>query len=142
MSPDTKESAVKKILFIAIIVLAGLTLTCSKAPAESITLHYTVPTVGADSVTCVPVTSPTPVRAVSLWSMRGTTPAANDSLITKKTQLFTPGSIDSFAVSAPSARIMKLYIRPENTAGRSCPSNVVTVVFDGIPPAKVVDLGF
>lgn len=132
----------KKLLgFCAVIIAAGL-MSCSTASPETISLHYTVPTVGADTVTCVPNTSPTPVRAVSLWFMRGAVPAANDSLVAKKTALLTPGSQDSFVVSAPSARTMKLYTRSENTAGRSCASNVVTVVFDGIPPAKITDLGF
>jgi len=131
----------RQIRLVLLLSIAFL-VTCSpKIRAETITLRYTVPIAGADSVTCIITAPSTPVRAVSLWYMRGSSPAANDSLITKRIGLMTPGAQDSFTVGAPSPRTLRLYLRAENTAGRGCPSNIITVIFDGVPPAKINDFG-
>jgi hypothetical protein len=52
-----------------------------------------------------------------------------------------PSSIDSVSATYATPGTRKFYVRSENNAGRSCVSNTVTVDFDGVPPAKITDLG-
>ena len=123
------------LLFLSIILLG--TLQCSKVGAETGYLRFTVPTLGADSL-CTTVQTTVPVRGVTLWWARST---GTDSLLTRSSKLFTPGSTDSVFVPQMPRGSYPLYIKAENNAGVGCKSNTVTVDFDGVPPAKVLDLG-
>lgn len=131
----------RKFVVALILVAASLVMACA-AQSETITLRFTVPSLGqADSTSCTNSTVATTTRAVSLWLLVGPTPTTGDPLVVRKLGTFSPGSLDSVQVSYTTSGTRRFYIRSENTAGRSCPSNVVTVDFDGVPPAKIVDLG-
>ena len=87
------------LLFLSIILLG--TLQCSKVGAETGYLRFTVPTLGADSL-CTTVQTTVPVRGVTLWWARST---GTDSLLTRSSKLFTPGSTDSvFGLQADLAQ--------------------------------------
>lgn len=131
-----------KRIMVALSLVACSLLTCSVAQSETVQLRFTVPTVGqADSTSCTNSTSLAVVRAVSLWRLVGATPQLSDPLVTRKLGTFVPGSVDSVQVGSTASGTQRYYIRAENNAGRSCVSNIVTVDFDGVPPAKIVDLG-
>jgi hypothetical protein len=132
----------KKLFGICAVIIAAGLLSCSTALPETINLRFTVPSFGqVDSITCAQTTTPTIVRSVSLWLMAGTVPATTDQLVVRKFGPFIAGALDSLAATFATPGTRKFYARGENNAGRSCPTNIVIVVYDGVPPAKITDLG-
>lgn len=122
---------------ITVLVMLLFTQCAPPSQAETSVLRFTVPTFGvSDTTTCESSPQTAPVRSVSLWLSRS--PA--DSLLSRVSRSFVAGALDSVSVSLPRGTY-SLYVRAENFAGGPCKSNVVTVVFDGQPPAKITDLG-
>lgn len=128
----------KRMVTVTIALLMLLCIQCApRSQAETSILRFTVPTFGVlDSTTCESSLQTVPVRSVSLWWSRS--PA--DSLLSRVSRSFVGGALDSVSVSLPRGTYL-LYVKAENYAGGPCRSNVVTVVFDGQPPAKITDLG-